>query len=134
MAAQYQATTVGTFGDQNDLTYAAIANGMPRPDGVLMAEDRKTLTFTYVADPAPSAATLTSWRALMVTNPVPQSPQRIRDTIATRAEAALSTNDTYLAISAPTVAQNTAQTKALTKECSGLIRLLLGRLDSSANT
>lgn len=55
-------------------------------------------------------------------------------TITQRAQAALATNTTYLAIPTPSNAQIAAQVQALTKECSALIRLLLGLLDSTAGT
>lgn len=55
-------------------------------------------------------------------------------TLQARAQAALDTNVTYLAIASPSTAQNTAQIKALTKECSAAIRLLLSQLDSLAGT
>ncbi len=41
-----------------------------------------------------------------------------------RARAAVATNNTYLAIASPTAAQNAAQVKTLTREVTGLIRLL----------
>lgn len=55
-------------------------------------------------------------------------------TITSKALAALAVNDTFLALGSPTNAQTLAQVKVLTKECSGLIRLLLRKLDSTAGT
>lgn len=56
------------------------------------------------------------------------------DTIRNRAQTALTTNATYLALASPTNAQVIAQVRALTMECNGLIRLLLGQLDSTSGT
>ena len=50
-------------------------------------------------------------------------------TIEERAVKALETNKTFLALSSPTNAQLAAQIKALTRQCSGLIRLSLKQLD-----
>lgn len=54
------------------------------------------------------------------------------DTLVQRAQTALTTNTTFLALASPTNAQTLAQVQALTKECSALIRLLTNALDSTA--
>lgn len=46
-----------------------------------------------------------------------------------KASSALATNVTFLAIASPSNAQVSTQVKALTRECSALIRLLLGQTD-----
>jgi hypothetical protein len=56
------------------------------------------------------------------------------DTIRAKAAAALIANATFLAIANPTTAQATTQVKALTRECNGLIRMLLGQLDTITDT
>ena len=57
-----------------------------------------------------------------------------QQTIQQRAQQALTANDTFLAIASPTQAQTLAQVKVLTRECSGLIRLLLSQFDTTAGT
>lgn len=57
-----------------------------------------------------------------------------RATISGRAEAALAANATFLALPNPTNAQNVAQVQRLTRECSALIRLLIGRLEDTTGT
>lgn len=55
-------------------------------------------------------------------------------TIEDRARAALTANATYLALASPTNAQNLAQIRLLTRECSALIRLALDDLDTIDGT
>lgn len=55
-------------------------------------------------------------------------------TLRTRANNALAANATYQAISAPTNPQVVAQVLLLTKECNGIIRLLLSQLDDITGT
>jgi hypothetical protein len=57
-----------------------------------------------------------------------------RRTVEDRATQALAANATYLAIASPTNAQNLAQIRLLTRECSGIIRLLLNQLDTTDGT
>ena len=53
------------------------------------------------------------------------------DSLREQVERALEANRAFLAIPNPTPAQTAAQVKALTRDSSALIRLLLGRLEST---
>jgi hypothetical protein len=57
-----------------------------------------------------------------------------RQTLQSRAEQALATNATFLAIASPTNAQTLAQVRALTRETTALIRLLLDKTGDTAGT
>ena len=63
-------------------------------------------------------------------DPVPGAAQNA-DTIRAQATAALTGNRDFLDLSAPTNAQTLAQVKALTRQSTGVIRLLLGVLDAT---
>lgn len=57
-----------------------------------------------------------------------------RRTVEQRARVALTANATYLALGSPTNAQNLAQIRLLTRECSALIKLALNELDTTDGT
>ena len=54
-----------------------------------------------------------------------------RATLKSHTAAALDSNRTFLHLATPTNAQAVAQTKALTRQVNGVIRLLLGRLNGT---
>lgn len=57
-----------------------------------------------------------------------------RATIAAKAKQALDANDTFLAVATPTNAQILAQVRAVTRECSALIRLVLDEVETTGGT
>jgi hypothetical protein len=96
-------------------------------DGVFVYEDGHIEVVTD-ATKAQAQAVLTSHSG------APLADEANGATLRQRADAALAANATYLAISSPTAAQNAAQVQRLTKECSALVRLVLGRLHSIDGT
>lgn len=57
-----------------------------------------------------------------------------RQALTDRARQALAANATFLALASPTNAQVATQVTRLTRECSALIRLVVGQLDSLADS
>lgn len=47
-----------------------------------------------------------------------------------RLQQAIAANSTYIALASPTVAQNTAQLKAISRQVQALLRMRLGQFDS----
>lgn len=67
--------------------------------------------------------------------PRPLPPEVVNaDLLRGKAALALQANAAYLAIANPTNAQVVTQVQRLTRECSALIRLLLGALDTTDGT
>jgi len=65
---------------------------------------------------------------------IPTVEESIAETLRSRARTALDANATYLNIASPSNAQVVAQVRRLTQECSGMIRLVLGVLDTTDGT
>ncbi len=59
-------------------------------------------------------------------------PANLTD-LTTKARQAITANDTFLALASPTAAQTAAQVKALTREVTGIIRLLGYTIDQLAD-
>jgi hypothetical protein len=71
---------------------------------------------------------------VITSTPKPGTRTANETELRTKATQALAANATFLGLPAPTVAQLTAQTQRLTRECSALIRLLLGQLEDTTGT
>jgi hypothetical protein len=65
--------------------------------------------------------------------PVPVEVENSR-AILDKARAAIAVNAAYLALPNPTTAQNLAQIRRLTRECNGLIRVLLSAFEDASDT
>lgn len=92
-----------------------------------------TTTITSV-DPVTgeTVTTVTDADGKSSTKRTPGSTEQVnRVTIEARITDALSDNAEYLSITTPTAAQSAAHLKKLTRQVSGLLRLVSGRLDAS---
>jgi len=90
--------------------------------------DEGDYTRTITGEPAWDNPT--AWLTVTLT-PKAGTPAANADTIAGQARTALATNRTFLALGAPTNAQTLAQVQALTRQVTGLARLVLGQLDGT---
>ena len=117
-------------------------------EGITEAELNQCGWFKVATVPRPADTPTTTYdRSVIVTLTVPTELWTARNktqaeldadrdaanntTIRQQANTALDNNRTYLAIATPTVAQVTAQVRALTQQMNGVIRLVLGKLDGT---
>jgi len=133
------APTEGTLADgrtvsgiqPDDLTLLAACGwypvtDTPRPDDTATTTYDRSIdgTYTVVWTERPWTADEQAARAATVN----------RATLVDEAAAALTANAKFLALTSPTNAQTLAQVKALTRENTAIIRLLLNRLDTDEGT
>jgi hypothetical protein len=96
----------------------------------------------FMVDPAamPAAPAESRWiteaaaRTGGYVEPSPPAEQVNAVALRDRATQALALNAQYLAIASPTNTQVATQVRRLTQECSAIIRLLVGALDSTDGT
>jgi hypothetical protein len=70
----------------------------------------------------------------IITTPGAGTPAANQSTLQQRAQIALVSNATYLAITNPTTNQAVAQVAALTRQVNALIRVVLAQFDSTVGT
>ena len=93
------------------------------------AETGDTITRAFTAEElAQRQADEAAWLAQAAAQAVTDGN---RTTLTDRAATALQANRDFLALAAPTNAQTLAQVKALTRQNTAIIRLLLGLLDGT---
>lgn len=101
------------------------------------ADNGSTLIAVYLPS-TPNGAKATAWTNDLATY-TPTSPTAADlaanlAALQAKAQAALGVNAAYLAKAPPSNSDIANQVIALTKQCNGIIRLLLGQFDSTAGT
>lgn len=123
----------GTDWDLRDLSWFTQQNLDPRAS---CAYNTITHQIVAVVPVSIAANTVTAWQTAAATfTPDPNTPWRLLSTLVQRAQNALANNDAYLGLPHPvTNAQALAQIDAITKQSNGVIRMLLGQLDTITDT
>lgn len=120
---------------------SAIVNGPVNPSQLAatlpagwLLTDHGDGTFTIASDTYTAAQITAAYQSIIYDANYQPPAVANRATLQQRAVNALTANATYLAIATPTTAQMRDQLAAITKECSGLIRLLLNQVDTTSGT
>lgn len=108
------------------------AAGLDVPDRAVSLIGAEIEVATLVEAQRPALQTVV---AAHTGDPLPLTGERaVAADLRAKASAALSANDTFLALAAPSNAQTLTQVQRLTRECDALIRLVIGQLDSTTGT
>lgn len=88
MPGIYTATLPAAPYRPDDIVFASVQSGIPRPD--VVNHDAGQVEFVYYTDPGLSAGAVSAWRTLIASNPQPaDAPWRVRDTIEQQLGAAM---------------------------------------------
>lgn len=103
----------------------------PAGDRLSWADDEARLVWDFTAEPHESRPYTAEENAAADAREVEAVAESNRETLIAQARAALAANRAFLATGTPTVAQNGAQIKALTRQMNAVIRLLVGDLSGT---
>jgi hypothetical protein len=105
--------------------------------GIDCNEVRPDIIRVYLPS-TPNPAAATAWTndlaTYTLTHPTAADVATNLAALQTKAQTALTNNATFQAIASPSNAQTLAQVQALTKQCNGIIRLLLNLTDTTSGT